>query len=75
MKKVMAQHKNKLITPKNVIKIFTVNSFVISKFKKYSLKTKYTIKKILKKSKKINILINNFVPYRYIAVKAKSNCL
>ena len=66
----MAQHKNKLITPKNVIKIFT-----ISKFKKYSLKTKYIIKDTPKKSKKINIFKNNFVPYRYIAVKAKSNCL
>ena len=30
----MAQHKNKLITPTNVIKIFTVNSSVISEFKK-----------------------------------------
>ena len=34
MKKVMAQHKNKLITPKNVIKIFTANSSVNSEFKK-----------------------------------------
>ena len=39
------------------------------------MKIKYIIKEKLKKSKKINILINNFVPYRYIAVKAKSSCL
>ena len=34
MKKVMAQHKNKFITPKNVIKTFTASSSVISEFKK-----------------------------------------
>ena len=30
----MAQQKNKLITPKDEIKIFTVNSSVISEFNK-----------------------------------------
>ena len=34
MKKVMAQHKNKLITPKNIIKFFTVDFFINSELNK-----------------------------------------